>query len=378
MTGVELDFPALMAAVRGTVQDIHRHKRYEERLREAGVEVYRSRAGARFVSPTQVAVDEEALEGRKFLICTGGHARSLTFPGSDQALGHKELWGLEALPASLCVVGGSATGCQVASILAGFGVQVTVLEVADRLVAVEDDAVCAAVRARFEERGIRVVTGMGGVTSFDGSRVVYSGGEVECEALFLAVGWVGNTDALDLACAGVETAQSYVVVNEHLQSTAEHIYAAGDVTGRMMLTQSAKVQADLALDNLVDGNRRVYHPLLVAQGGYTDPEYAGVGLTEREAEDYEVEVVGFEEMARPVIDHRATGFFKLLAARTDHRVLGAHVAGDRATDIVQVVAGGMAGHCTVEDLASLELAYPTYSGIVRVAASRLAARLRGD
>lgn len=360
---VTLDFPALMAAVRETVAGIHRAHRFQEGLRETGVEVLRSRTGARFVSPNKVLVDEHEVEAEKFVLCVGGHARKLGFP----ALGLKDLWALESLPATVAVVGGSATGCQVASILASLGSKVTVLESSPRLLGPEDSQVSEAVEARFRARGIEVVTGIPGVSGDDPRLAV--------DAVFVAVGWVGNTEGLELAAAGVETERSFVRVNEYLQSTAEHIYAAGDVTGRMMLTQSAKVQADLAVDNMLGGNTRVYEPLRVAHGGYTDPEYGGVGLTEREAGDCLVEVVRYDELARPIIDRRDDGFFKLLVDRQSHRVVGAHAVGDHATDVIQVVAGAMAGDCTVEDLGQLELAYPTYGGLTRVAASRVAARL---
>lgn len=376
---VTLDFPALMAAIRGTVTGIHRAHRFEEGLREAGVEVLRSRAGARFLAPHKLQVDDQEVEAEKFLICTGGHARALSFPGSEATLGLKELWSLEQLPARVVVVGGSATGCQVASILASLGSEVTVLEAGPRLLGPEDTQVSETVEARFRARGLAVVTGIQGVERLEDGRLTYGTGTgpvtVEAEAVFVAVGWVGNTDRLALEAAGVETERSFVKVNEYLQSSVAHIYAAGDVTGRMMLAQSAKVQADLAADNLLGGQRRAYQPLRVAHGGYTDPEYGGVGLTEREAGDCVVEVVRYAELARPVIDRRDDGFFKLLVDRATHRVLGAHAVGDHATDIVQIVAGALLGECTVDDLGQLELAYPTYGAVTRLAASRVAARL---
>lgn len=376
---VALDFPALMAAVRETVAGIHREHRFQEGLREAGVEVLRSRAGARFLGPHQLLVDDQEVEGQRFVICTGGHARALSFPGSEATLGLNELWSLEKLPESVVVVGGSATGCQVASILASLGSRVTVLEAGSRLLGPEDTQVSETVEARFRARGLGVMTGIQGVERLADGRLTYrtanESRELEAEAVFVAVGWVGNTERLGLEAAGVETERSFVKVNEYLQSSAEHIYAAGDVTGRMMLAQSAKVQADVAADNLLGGNSRTYAPLRVAHGGYTDPEYGGVGLTEREAGDCVVEVVHYRELARPVIDRRDDGFFKLLVERDSHRVLGAHAVGDHATDIIQIVAGALLGECTVDDLGQLELAYPTYGAVTRLAASRVAARL---
>jgi pyruvate/2-oxoglutarate dehydrogenase complex dihydrolipoamide dehydrogenase (E3) component len=388
VSGLQFHFPTLMAKTRQVVSEIQRQHRFEERLRELGVAVFAGVGSCRFTGSHQVTIgaDGPMLEGEKFILAVGGRAREVSFPGSDRTINHHDLWSLQELPKSLIVVGGAATGCQVASIAAQFGVQVTLLEMSPRLAAVEDADVSQSVRTHFESRGIDVVTGIGGVERVEpaaaGLRLTYTLGTesraTEAAAVFVAAGWPGNADTLNLAAFGVAVERSYVKVNEFLQSSAPHIYAAGDVNGRMMLTQCAKLQADIAAENALGGNQRTYEPLLISHGSFTDPEYAGVGLTEEQARrqhDCAVATVPFSQLDRAIIDSQADGFFKLIVDRQSHRILGGHAVGEQATDIVQVVAASMQAGESIEDLSQLELAYPTYTSAVALAASALAHEL---
>ncbi|HMQ15342.1 MAG TPA: NAD(P)/FAD-dependent oxidoreductase [Phycisphaerae bacterium] len=393
VSGLRLDFQALMRRTRQVVAALHDNHQFDQTLRDVGVRVYANAGQCRFIGPNKVRFrstgngdGEHTLEGRKFILCVGGRARDVSFPGSDLAINHHQLWSLESLPKSLIVVGGAATGCQVASIAAQFGAQVTLLEMAPRLAAVEDADVSTFVREHFEQRGIDVLCGIGGVEKIekhaDGLCLTYTVGgaarTVEADAVFVAAGWPGNADTLNLGVVGVEVERSYVKVNEHLQSSAPHVYAAGDVNGRMMLTQCAKLQADIAAENAVGGNSLRYQPLLISHGSFTDPEYAGVGLTEEQARqqhDCIVKRVPYSQLDRAIIDNHTDGFFKLIVDRATHRTLGACAVGEQATDIVQAVAASMQAGETVDALSHLELAYPTYTFIIAQAANAIAHEL---
>ena len=207
------------------------------------------------------------------------------------------------------------------------------------------------------------------------------GGEprrVESDAVLFAVGWPGNVGELGLAEAGVESERGYVVVDDELRTSAPHIFAAGDITGRMMLVQSATYEARVAAENAVAGARLSGAHSVVPHGGFTDPEYAGVGPTEaaaRSRQDCVVAVVPYADLDRAVIDGRPEGFCKLIVARRSRRILGAHVVGEQATEVAQLVAAAMSARARVEDLAQLELAYPTFTAIVGLAARELVREL---
>ncbi len=195
------------------------------------------------------------------------------------------------------------------------------------------------------------------------------------EAVLVAAGWPGNADSLNLGVAGVANERGYVIVNDHLQTSAPHIFAAGDINGRMMLVQSAIYEARIAAENAVLGVGQPNRHQIVPHGGFTDPEYASVGLTEEEAraagEGCLAAVVPYTDLDRAVIDERTEGFCKLIVSPETHRILGAHIVGEQALEAIQLIAAGMAAGMWVEQLAELELAYPTYTAIVGLAARRL-------
>jgi len=289
---------------------------------------------------------------------------------------------LKALPRSLAIVGAAATGCQLASVFNAFGSHVTLLELAPRILPGEDEAVSQVMDAAFRSRGIDVHTQLAQLESIEqqssGLRVHYADSNgaqtVDAEAVVMAVGWPGNLDSLHLEGANVKTERGYIVVNDSLRTTTPHIFAAGDVTGRMMLVQSATYDARMAADNALKGESQQYQHRIVPHGGFTDPEYGSVGLTEakaKESGDVLVAVVSFDEIDRAVIDRRTEGLFKLIVSKESHLILGAHVVGEQSLEVIHLVAAGMAAGMKVEQLAELEIAYPTYAAVVGVAARRL-------
>jgi pyruvate/2-oxoglutarate dehydrogenase complex dihydrolipoamide dehydrogenase (E3) component len=385
-----VDFARLLARAQEIVYRVHEKKQLPAHLAQAGVAVFAQAGEARFVDPHTLALaDGTRLTGRQIILCVGGHARRLPFPGSELALTHSDIWSLERLPESVVIVGAAATGCQLASIFAAFGARVTMLEVAPRILALEDDAVSAEMAAAFARRDVQVVTGIGGVERIEahadgGLRLAYlRDGAVEtitAQAVVLAVGWPGSVEGLGLEAAGVTAARGYVAVDDTLRTAASHIYAAGDITGRMMLVQSATGEGRMAAENALLGDGRGYTHRIVPHGGFTDPEYAGIGLTEAQARvghDPVVAVAPYADLDRAVIDARTEGFCKLVVHRVSHEILGAHVVGEQAVEIVQIVAAAMAGRMPVEQLAALELAYPTFTAIVGLAARQAAQALAG-
>ena len=281
----------------------------------------------------------------------------------------------------MAIVGAAATGCQLASVFAAFGARVTLLEVAPRVLPGEDVVVSEGVAEAFARRGIETVTGVGGVEGIvpggGGVRLFYSrGGEersLAAGAVVLAVGWPGNADGLNLEAAGVKAGRGYVEVDDTLRTSAAHVFAAGDITGRMMLVQSATYEGALAAERAVLGGGRGYRHEIVPHGGFTDPEYGSVGLSERgarAAHDFVAPVVPYADLDRGIIDGRPEGVCKLVVDRGSRRLLGAHIVGEQAVEVVQIAATAMRAGMTVEDLADVELAYPTFTAVVGLAARR--------
>jgi dihydrolipoamide dehydrogenase len=386
LPGVDLNL--LLRRVRHTISALHEKKQLLAHLQSAGIAVYAGAGQAQFADEsTIVMASNTRLQAEKFILCAGGRARQLPIPGAEHALIHSDLWSLTALPSSVAIIGGSATGCQVASILNALGVEVWLLERGGRLLEKEDVLTSETMTQAFERRGIHVVDGIDGVDRIDklatGLRISYSLKDrmlaVEVETAIIAAGWPGNADSLNLGAAGVASERGYVLVDDYLRTSAPHIFAAGDINGRMMLVQSASYEGRVAAENAVLGVGQPYHHRVVPHGGFTDPEYASVGLTEAQARVANggclVSVVPYTDLDRAIIDQRAEGFCKLIVSPETHRLLGAHIVGEQALEVVQLIAAGMAAGMWVEQLAELELAYPTYSAIVGLAARNLVREL---
>ncbi|MBA3424001.1 MAG: NAD(P)/FAD-dependent oxidoreductase [Rubrobacter sp.] len=378
----KVDFARLLNRTQRIVYEVQEKKQLRSRLEEAGVHVFDRVGDARFVDRNALALgDGTTLRAERFVLCAGGHARRLPFPGAEHALTHSDVWKMKSLPPSVAVVGGAATGCQLASVFAAFGARVTLLEVAPRILSGEDEVVSGGVAGAFSARGIEVVTGVGGVERVerrnDGVRLFYSRGGEGCSldagAVVLAVGWPGNAEGLNLEAAGVEAERGYVRVDDSLRTSAPHVFAAGDLTGRMMLVQSATHEGALAAERAVLGGGRGYRHEIVSHGGFTDPEYGSVGLTEEGASadhDCVASVVPYADLDRGVIDGHPGGVCKLVVDRGSRRILGAHIVGEQAVEVVQIAATAMRAGMTVEQLADVELAYPTFTAVVGLAARR--------
>jgi pyruvate/2-oxoglutarate dehydrogenase complex dihydrolipoamide dehydrogenase (E3) component len=384
----DVNFVDLMTRVQQKVYAMHEKKQIAANLEQAGVTLYTRAGQARFVNPQMVELEDgTTLEGNSFILCAGGHARRFPLPGVEFTLTHSDVWSLKALPESLAIVGGAATGCQLASIFSAFGVQVTLLEVNPRLLRLEDEIVSRGITESFQQRGINIIGGIGGVDRIerDGSGLILhyrkddQPQSVKAAAVVMAVGWVGNVESLNLEAAGVGQQRGYIIVNDGLQTSQPHIYAAGDITGRMMLVQSGSYDGRLAAENAVMGGTQPYRHMIVPHGGFTDPEYGSVGLTEEQAratgQEIVTAVVPYADMDRAVIDGRTEGYCKLIVSGETHRILGAHIIGEQALETIHLVAGGMAADMWIEHLAELEIAYPTFTAVVGLAARRIVREL---
>ena len=375
----EIDIGAALASAQRLGDYLHGQQRLADAVRRLGVELVDDAGAAVFLDAHTIRIpDGREFRGDAIVIAIGGRAGRLPIPGAELALTYEDIGGLTALPRSAAIVGGADTGCQIASILDDFGVDVTLIEAAQGLVASADQDVSEALTAAFRDRGITVLTS----TSVErlaraeaGIDVVYRGADeqrqITADAVFLAVGWPGNADLVDAARAGIEVSRGYVEVDDALRSNVPHIFAAGDVNGISMLVPSARLEGRVAAENAVLGTRRRFTHEIVPTGSFTDPEYGGVGLTEAQARaryDCEVGIVRYENLVRPVIDDRPTGFCKLIVERHRRYILGAHVVGEYSAEVVQTAAVCMAANLRIEQVAELHPAFPTFTEGVTLAA----------
>src|SRR5437763_6592700 len=382
----QIDLAAVLANARRVALYAHEKKHLAEYIRSTGIELIEGVGPAHFLDQhTMGEASGRTWQADAIIIAVGGQGRKLPVPGAELALTYSDIWSLQQLPASVAVVGGAATGCQLASILEDFGCQVYLLELAPRLLPQEDEDIAVTLADAFHKQGMTVITGAGTerLEKVDGGiqlhyRKQERPASLTVDAVFFAAGWPGNVDTLNLAAAGVVTKRSYIPVNDYLQSNVPHIFAAGDINGQSMLVQSARYEGRIAAENAVLGPYHRFTHEIVPSGSFTDPEYASVGLTEAQARqqyDCAVAVVHYNDLLRPVADGHPEGFCKLVVDRRNRYILGAHVIGEYSVEIIQMVAACMASGMRVEQVAELQLAYPTFTEAVGMAAQKLVREL---
>jgi dihydrolipoamide dehydrogenase len=383
-----LNYSRLLARVREVVSDVRAHSSLRQQIDSLGVTVHEQVGAAHFVDPHTIETESGLrLHADKIIICTGGASRRLPIRGFELTSTHSEAWRLTSVPNSMLVIGSGATGVQVASIFNSFGSHVQLFEAGPRIVPSEDDEVSVALAAAFRTSGMVVHENFGTIESFEktqtGVRMNFlrEGKRESAEAatVVAALGWVANTASLNLAAADIEVdTRCFVKVDEYLRTSASHIFAAGDITGRLMLVPQALQAGFVAASNAVRGPVMPLKDEVSPVGSFTDPEYAQVGLTERkarEAHDIVTAVVRFDSSTRTIIDGRTLGFCKLIVDRMTYKILGCHVVGERSVDITQVAAVAMTAGMRVDELARVPLSFPTYEGTLTRAAARAAVQL---
>lgn len=379
-----VDWSAVVARVHERVDAVRSIKREAERFAEAGVDLVHE-GRARFADEHTLVLDSgRRIRAESILVCVGGHSRRLPIPGAELATVPEDVLSLTELPGRVAVIGAGNTGAQLVTVFRSFGAEVTLLDVAPRVLMASDAAISRAIADALTRNGVDVRTGIDTVERLDrqddGSiRLTWrqddAGRSVDVDVVVMATGWPADVEDLGLSNAGVEVERSAIPVDRYFRTIVPHILAVGDANGRDMLVQAAQFEGEAAAENAVLGaNRRTPHHLLPA-GGFTDPDYAGVGLTEEQARDRDpacvVATVRFADLDRAVIDDRENGFLMLIADRRRELVLGAHAVGENAVEVIQSVTTAMAAGIDVSTLAGVRFAYPTYSAVIGNAARAL-------
>jgi pyruvate/2-oxoglutarate dehydrogenase complex dihydrolipoamide dehydrogenase (E3) component len=383
-----LDYSQLLERVRVVVADVGHHSAFRGDIDRLGVRLIERAGRARFVDAYTIETESGLrMQAGQIILCAGGTSRRLSVPGAELTATHTDAWGLASVPRSILVIGAGMTGAQVASVFQAFGSRIFLFQRAARILPSEDEDVSTAVAAAFRDAGMVVRENFGTIESFErvrgGIRMNFSREGVqestEAELVVVAIGWVADTCGLNLSAAGIQTdARGYVAVDACLRTSTSHIYAAGDITGRWMLVPQAIQDGWIAATNAVRRTSMTLPDGVCPTGGFTDPEYASVGLTEakaRETRELVTAVVRFDTTTRTIIDDRTVGFCKLLVDRGTRTILGCHVVGERAVEIVQMAAVAMSSRMPVEALVRLPLSFPTYTGILMRAAYRAVEQL---
>jgi pyruvate/2-oxoglutarate dehydrogenase complex dihydrolipoamide dehydrogenase (E3) component len=293
-------------------------------------------------------------------------------PGLDAVpwLDNARLMELRALPRHLLVLGGGYVGCEFGQMFRRFGAEVTLVDRAPRLLAREDPEVSAALERVFRAEGIalKLATVTERVRA-EGGEVVLSlagGTEVRGSHLLVAVGRRPNTDALDCDAAGVALdARGFVVVDEQYRTSAAGVYAVGDVTGGAQFTHATWDDHRLLFEVLNGRPARARSARIIPYTAFTDPQVAGVGLTEHEARargvPYELATMPFGSVARAVELDETAGVMRVLIDPATERVLGASLVGAEVGELIHVFVALMQAGASARAIVDAEFVHPTFS-----------------
>lgn len=293
-----------------------------------------------------------------------------TVVSSTEALAWTEV------PASLLIIGGGMVGCEFATLFSTLGSKVTVVEMMPEILNPIDGEIVGQIKAALKKGGVEIRTGTRVVsvreTPAGLAAALEGGGEIEAEKILVSVGRRLNSAELGLEGAGVALGgRGEILVNEYMQTNVPGIYAVGDVTGKMMLAHVASQQGMAAVQNIL-GKPSAMDYNAVPCCIYTHPEIAAVGLTADDARDLGINVkVGrfpFMACGRAVCGGEAAGFVKIVARSDNDEILGAHIIGPQATELIAECVLAMRHKIKAGDLGLTIHAHPTYSEAVREAA----------
>jgi pyruvate/2-oxoglutarate dehydrogenase complex dihydrolipoamide dehydrogenase (E3) component/uncharacterized membrane protein YdjX (TVP38/TMEM64 family) len=374
----EIDFAKVMGRVRSVITAIEPHDSVE-RFSALGVDCVRGYA--KFTDPWTVEIADaqgniSKLTAKSFIIATGGAPFVPPLPGIENSgyLTSETMW--DALsnranpPARLIILGGGPIGCEMAQSFQRLGSQVTLVEMADRLLAKEDSDAAAIILAHLRSEGVDVRLGHKAVRAEPGKKIVLatSGSEISLgyDEMIIAVGRQARVKGFGLEELGLLEG-SKLQLDDGLASIMPHIYAAGDVAGRQQLTHGASHEAWYATINALASPFRKYRAdyRVLPRVTYTDPEVASVGLTEQEAKAagvaYEVTRYDLDDLDRAIAESETAGFVKILTPPGKDTILGVTIVASHAGEMIAQFVLAMRHNLKLSHLASTILPYPTWN-----------------
>jgi len=335
----------------------------------------------RFSGPNTIDVEGvdgvEQIEFDAALVCTGSKPRIPDWcrPDGDRILTTRDCYPPRVFPESVAVVGSGVTGVEFVHMFSSFGAKVTLVVSRQQVLPGKDPEVAAVLEEEFMRRGVKLLMGARAESverSDSGESVIVrcdDGRSVESTHAVLAIGSVPNTEDLGLDAAGVDVdSGGYVGINRHCVTNVPHIYAAGDISGKLPLSSVASMQGRKVAEHVMGLQTRSHRHLdydKAASAIFTEPEIADVGLAEAEAfssgRKIRVTKVPFSTTAKAMINNDTQGFVKIISDPATGVVLGGSIVGRQAAELISVIALAVTASLTVDDLAESILVHPALS-----------------
>jgi len=369
-------------------QVIRRSRKVAERMskgvsflfRKNGIEMIA--ANAKVLSPTTVKAGDEEIGAKNILVAVGTAVRGLPgiAPDGKTVLSSDDALAQETIPGSVVVLGGGAVGVEFAYIYRTFGAEVTVVEMEDQLLPRTDREVAKELEKSFKKQGIRVLTSAPakGLDKAAGALIVSTGGKEEklpAEKFLVAVGRKPLTDGLGLEACGVKLTKGYIDVDDSLRTACPTVYAIGDVIGGMLLAHEASAEGVAAAEIIAGLTVRPPDRDRIPSCIFCQPEVATVGLSEEEAKKRGIKVLvskfPFTALGRAVASGHTEGFVKMVAEERYGEVIGCHIIGHGASDIIAELGLARTLEATYHEIGKTVHAHPTLPEAIREAALML-------
>ncbi|QHW30261.1 dihydrolipoyl dehydrogenase [Paenibacillus rhizovicinus] len=384
---VSLDFAKVQQRKESTVGNLYKGLQYLMRKHNITVlEGSGNVIGPSIFSPKSGSVavvfpneDMETVVPAHLIIATGSRPRALKGlePAAGQIMSSDEALEMDKLPKSMLIVGGGVIGVEWASMLIDFGIEVTLAESASRLLPGEDPDASAELTKQLRRRGVRILTGIqlkpDTYTFNDGQASITADtadGPVilNAERLLVSVGRQGNVEGIGLENTDVRIEKGAIKVNAFFQTNEPHIYAVGDVNGGMQLAHAAAHEALVAVDHILGGTEQAPDHSRIPRAIYSKPEIASIGMTEDEAvkKGHAVKVgkVPFQAIGKAQVLGETDGFAKVIADRNTNDVLGVHIVGPHATDLLSEASLAMLLNAAPWEVSQVIHPHPTLSEVL--------------
>ena len=368
------DIQAINQFIHKAVETIQVHDSHE-RFKALGCDIYTG--PAKFLDASRIQVADAELGAKRFVIATGSRTWIPPVPGLETVryLTNEHMYSLDKLPAQLVILGAGPVGVEMAQAYVRHGSRVTLIELAERVLPRSDPEISQVLHEQLSADGIEILTGSTVDTvAQQGDSIklqLQDGRLIEGDQLLVAIGRRPAVSDLGLEQAGIEYNAQGIIVNSRMQTSRRHIYACGDVTGKMPLTHVAEQQAGVVIANAIFRLPKKMDYRVIPSVVYTDPECAQVGaMTDVADDDPAVKVIkfGMDSLDRAIADNSSRGFIKLVVRKG--RLIGAHVIGQHAGEVIHELALAIQQNMKLSKITTLVHAYPTYSQVNRRAASQ--------
>jgi dihydrolipoamide dehydrogenase len=388
INGVEINFSAVQQRKQTIVDQLYNG--VQHLMKKGEIDVYNGYGrilGPSIFSPMPGTISVEMNDGtenemlvpKNVVIATGSrprHLEGLTVDGV-KVFTSDEFLTIEKLPKSVIIIGGGVIGVEWASMLADFNVDVTIVEVGNRILPTEEEAISAEMQKLLKKRGIKIYTNV----SFNakevsvGEKVTVSlskNEEITAEVLLLSIGRQANIENIGIENTEISTESGFIDVNEWLQTKESHIYAIGDVIGGMQLAHVASHEGIRAIEHIAGEQLIPINYANISRGVYSHPEIASVGLTEAQAKKHGYQVktatFPFKAIGKAMVYGESEGFVKIIVDETSNDMVGVHLIGPHATDLISEAALGLFLNASPWEVGQMVHPHPSLSEVIGEAA----------